>query len=42
LTVEASEWSKKSYQIYGTKTKKISIEESMKNIEKVCILLPSF
>jgi hypothetical protein len=37
-TVEASEWGKSSYFYIWTKGgKKISIEESMKNREKVCI-----
>jgi hypothetical protein len=42
LTVEASELSKKFlYKIWKKGGKEISIDESIKNREKVCTLLPS-
>jgi hypothetical protein len=42
LTDKALEWSKKIlYEIWKMAGKEISIEESIKNREKVCTLLPS-
>jgi aspartokinase-like uncharacterized kinase len=41
-TIEASEWYKKFLSdIWKKSGKEISIKESIKNREKVCILLPS-